>query len=254
MDKLLQTIQSHANPEKAKILQRFFKTGKGEYAEGDIFLGLVVPIQRKISKQFSNITLNDVSKLLFSPIHEYRLIALFILIEQFKRGDEAVKKSIFELYMNNTQHINNWDLIDLSAPTIVGEYLKNKHYTTLYVFAQSNNLWKKRIAMLSSFTDIKNGRFDRALEIAEILVYDAHDLIHTAVGWMLREMGKRGGLKEEEMFLNKHGATMPRTMLRYAIERFPESKRQFYLNLKNKWGNSKQYARAPDLSAREILG
>jgi 3-methyladenine DNA glycosylase AlkD len=225
-------IRSHANPEKARLLQRFFKTGKGEYAEGDIFLGLVVPIQRKISKQFKDITLNDVITLLHNPIHEHRLIALFILIDQYKRGNEQKKKAIFDIYMDNTKYINNWDLVDLSAPNIVGAYLFDKDYTTLYAFAKSTDLWKKRIAMLSSFMDLKYKRFDRALKIAEILVNDSHDLIHKAVGWMLREMGKRGGLKEEEDFLMKHGKTMPRTMLRYAIERFPEKKRQKYLKMK----------------------
>ena len=226
---IISTIQSYANPEKAKILQRFFKTGKGQYGEGDIFLGIVVPIQRKIAKQFSSITLYDVTKLLKSKIHEHRLISLFILISQFSRGDEETKKTIFDLYMSHTKYINNWDLVDLSSPNIVGEYLKDKHYTTLIEFAHSSCIWKKRIAMLASFTDIKNGRFDRALSIAEILVSDSHDLIQKAVGWMLREIGKRGGLWEEEKFLIKYGTAMPRTMLRYAIERFPEEKRLRYL-------------------------
>ena len=229
---IIKTINSFANPLKAKLLQQFFKTGKGEYAEGDIFLGLVVPVQRKIAKQFKDITLNDVITLLHSPTHEYRLIALFILIDQYKRGDEQKKKAIFDMYMNNTKYINNWDLVDLSAPNIVGTYLLDKDYTTLYTFAKSTGLWKKRIAMLSSFMDLKYKRFDRALEIATILVNDSHDLIHKDVGWMLREMVKRGGLKEEEGFLMKYGKTMPRTMLRYAIERFPEKKRQRYLKMK----------------------
>lgn len=223
-------IQSHANLKKAKLLQRFFKTGRGEYAEGDIFLGLVVPVQRKIAHQFNSLTLNDVRTLLQSPNHEYRLIALFILVEQFKKGDEERKKTIFNLYLQNASYINNWDLIDLSAPNIVGEYLHDKDITTLYEFAKSTSLWKKRIAMLATFADIKRRRFDRALSIAEILVSDKHDLIHKAVGWMLREIGKRGGLKEEEQFLKKFGKMMPRTMLRYAIERFPEKKRLKYLN------------------------
>lgn len=228
----ISTIQSAANPNKAQVLQRFFKTGKGQYGEGDIFLGIVVPIQRKIAKQFLSLTLNDVLLLLKNPIHEYRLIALFILIEQYKGGDEEKRKAIFNLYMKHTSFINNWDLIDLSSPNIVGEYLYDKDYTTLYTFAKSTSLWKKRIAMLATFTDIKNGRYDRALSVAEILVYDSHDLIQKAVGWMLREMGKRGGLKEEEQFLRKYGATMPRTMLRYAIERFPEEKRRCYMKQK----------------------
>lgn len=232
MEDILKTIYSFSNPDKARILQRFFKTGKGQYGEGDTFLGIVVPIQRKIAKQFSNLTLNDVLLLLKNPIHEYRLIALFILIEQYKRGDEEKRKAIFNLYMKHTARINNWDLVDLSSPNIVGEYLYTKDYTTLYTFAKSSSIWKKRIAMLATFTDIKRGRYDRALAIAEILVHDPHDLIQKAVGWMLREMGKRGGLKEEEQFLREYAPTMPRTMLRYAIERFPEEKRQYYLKSK----------------------
>ena len=224
-DDLVLAINSCANPEKAKNLQRFFKTGRGEYAEGDIFLGLVVPIERKIAKQFSSLTLNDVSFFLQHAVHEYRMIALFILIEQFKKGNGEQKKSIFNLYLKNAKYINNWDLVDLSAPSIVGEYLVDKDYTTLLDFAHSSSLWERRVSMLALFADIKRGRFDRALTVAEILVHDKHDLIQKAVGWMLREMGKRGGLKEEEEFLRKFGVTMPRTMLRYAIERFPEKKR-----------------------------
>ncbi len=229
LHRLISVINSYANPERAKNLQRFFKTGSGEYAEGDIFLGIVVPIQRKISKQFNCLTLNDVSTLLKDTIHEYRLIALFILIEQFKKGSKDIKKAIFNLYIKNALTINNWDLIDLSAPNIVGEYLQDKDITMLYTFAKSRSLWKRRISILSLFADIKRGRFDRAFSVAEILLHDKHDLIHKAVGWMLREIGKRGGLKEEEQFLKKFGKTMPRTMLRYAIERFPEKKRQRYL-------------------------
>ncbi|MFH0773418.1 MAG: DNA alkylation repair protein [bacterium] len=232
-------IQSHANPEKAKALQRFFKTGKGEYAEGDVFLGIMVPIQRKIAKQFVSLALNDVTKLLQSPIHEYRLMALFILIEQYRKGGKTQKKVIYDLYIHNTKCVNNWDLIDLSAPHIVGDYLADKDITTLYIFAKSASLWKKRIAMLATFADIKRGKFDRALAIAKILVHDKHDLIQKAVGWMLREIGKRGGQKEEDEFLNKFGKTMPRTMFRYAIERFPEEKRRKYLMLKSKILNSK---------------
>jgi 3-methyladenine DNA glycosylase AlkD len=228
---VISTIQSYANPNKAKVLQRFFKTGEGEYGEGDIFLGIIVPIQRKIAKQFTPLTLNDVKSLLKNQIHEYRLVALLILIEQFKKGNEEKKKAIFDLYTTHTSFINNWDLVDLSSPNIVGEYLFNKDYTTLYAFAKSSSLWKKRIAMLASFTDIKKGRYDRAFILAEILVNDPHDLIQKAVGWMLREMGKRGGLKEEEQFLKKYAKIMPRTMLRYAIERFSEEKRQYYLKL-----------------------
>jgi len=232
-DQLITTINSHANPTKALILQRFFKTGKGQYGEGDIFLGIIVPIQRKIAKQFySSLTLYDVVTLLENPIHEHRLIALLILIEKYKRGDEVQKEAIFNMYIKHTQYINNWDLVDLSSPSIVGEYLKDKDYTTLYTFAKSPSLWKKRIAMLAPFVEIKTGKYDRALKIAELLVNDQHDLIQKAVGWMLREIGKRGGLTEEKIFLDKFGKTMPQTMLRYAIERFPEEIRKRYLNTK----------------------
>ena len=230
---LLKQINSHANPEKAKILQRFFKTGKGEYAEGDIFLGLVVPVQRKISHQFCDLSLNDVSNLLISPIHEHRLIALFILIAQYKRGEEVDRKRIVDIYLSHTKYINNWDLVDLSAPSIVGNYFLDKDYTTLYNLAKSRLLWEKRIAMLSSFADIKAGRYDRAIRIATLLVSDTHDLIHKAVGWMLREIGKRGGLIEEEAFLKQYAPTMPRTMLRYAIERFSKEKRERYMRMRN---------------------
>ncbi len=232
LSQLIKTIHSHANPEKAIILQRFFKTGKGEYAEGDIFLGLTVPLQRTIAKQFYKTSLNDVVLLLKNPIHECRLIALFILIKQFKRGDETVRKTIYEIYLKNRDSINNWDLIDTSAPHIIGEYLVGKDYTTLYTFAKSSHLWERRIAMLSSFADIKRGRFDRSIKIAEMLRNDPHDLIQKAVGWMLREIGKKGGQAQEDEFLNTYAATMPRTMLRYAIERFPEEKRVRYMKMK----------------------
>lgn len=232
MNAVIKTINSYVNPEKAKILQRFFKTGKGQYGEADIFLGIIIPIQRKIATQFSAITLTDVVNLIKNPIHEYRMIGLFILINQYKRGEEKEKKIIFNLYIQHTDYINNWDLVDVSAPHIVGDYLKNKEDNILYTFAKSQSVWKKRIAMLATFTDIKGGRYDRALAIADILVNDSHDLIQKAVGWMLREIGKRGGLQEEEQFLKKYATTMPRTMLRYAIERFPEEQRQYYLKQK----------------------
>jgi 3-methyladenine DNA glycosylase AlkD len=233
LQQIIAEIQSHANPQKAQILQRFFKTGKGEYGEGDIFLGIVVPIQRRIAKQFTKLSLTDVSSLLHSPIHEYRLIALLIMVLQFEKGNEAVRKDLFDLYLAHTKRINNWDLVDLSAPNIVGEYLQGKDITTLKKLSTSPVVWERRIAMLATFADIKRGRFNRALTIATMLVHDSHDLIQKAVGWMLREMGKRDGLQEEEDFLQKYAGTMPRTMLRYAIERFPTQKRMHYLHLKS---------------------
>jgi len=221
-------IKKHANPEQASILQRFFKTGKGEYGEGDVFYGIKVPEQRKIAKQFKDSSFTDLRSLLNSKIHEERLIAAFILVEQYKKGDDKKKKAVFDFYLKNKKGINNWDLVDLSAPQIIGEHLLDKEKDLLYKFAHSKNLWEKRISVLSTFIFIRNHFFDDTLNISEILLNDKHDLIQKAVGWMLREIGKRDLITEEE-FLQKHYKTMPRTMLRYAIEKFPEEKRKAYL-------------------------
>ncbi len=223
-----QELKKISNPSKAKILQRFFKTGKGEYGEGDIFLGIVVPEQRKISNKY-DLSLKEIQELLKSKIHEYRLVALFILILKYKKADEQLKKHIFNLYLKNTKNINNWDLIDLSAPNIVGNYLLDKKRGILYKLSKSKSLWEKRIAILATFTFIGNGEWKDTLKISEILLNDEHDLIHKGVGWMLREVGKRVSQQKEEEFLKKYYKKMPRTMLRYAIERFPESKRKFYM-------------------------
>lgn len=221
-------IKKHANPGQAAILQKFFKTGKGEYGEGDIFYGIKVPEQRKIAKQFKDLSFTDLRSLLNSNIHEERLIAAFILVEQYKKGDDKKKKAVFNFYLKNKKGINNWDLVDLSAPQIIGEHLLDKEKDLLYKFAHSNNLWEKRISVLSTFTFIRNHFFEDTLNISEILLNDKHDLIQKAVGWMLREIGKRDLITEEE-FLQKHYKKMPRTMLRYAIEKFPEEKRKAYL-------------------------
>ncbi|MBS4033236.1 MAG: DNA alkylation repair protein [Ignavibacterium sp.] len=221
-------IKSVSNPDKAKFLQRFFKTGKGEYAEGDVFLGIVVPVQRQIAKKYKELSFIELKVLITSKYHEERLIALLILVERFKKADENEKEIIVKFYLDNRKGINNWDLVDLSAPKILGQYLIDKDRKILFRFAKSNDLWAKRIAVLSTFAFIRNNDFEDALKIYEILVNDKHDLIHKAVGWMLRELGKID-LKEEEEFLKKHYKTMPRTMLRYAIEKFPERKRKAYL-------------------------
>jgi len=221
-------LRNLANLEKANILQRFFKTGKGDYGEGDVFLGVMVPNTRKIAKKYTELNLNDIRILLYSKIHEERLCALLILVEQFRKTDELNKTKIFNFYIKNAKQINNWDLVDLSAPKIVGVYLLNTPRGILYKLAKSKNLWEKRISILSTFTFIKAGDYIDSLNIAEILMNDKHNLIHKAVGWMLREIGKKS-LKDEMQFLNKHYKKMPRTMLRYAIERFPEVKRRFYL-------------------------
>lgn len=217
------------DPQKAKIYGRFFKTGKGEYGEGDVFLGIVVPRQREVAKKYKELNLTDLQKLLQNKTHEYRLTSLFILILKFKTTDKKLKKEIYDFYLQNIENINNWDLVDLSAPNIVGGYLFDKERSILAKLAKSKSLWGKRISILSTYFFIKNNQFDDALKIAEILINDNHDLIHKAVGWMLREIGKRDQRKEEE-FLQKHYQKMPRTMLRYAIEKFDEKKRKFYLS------------------------
>jgi len=229
LNNLKKELEQLANPKQAALLQRFFKTGKGEYAEGDVFLGLKVPVQRSVAKKYNDLSLSDIQKLLNSKIHEHRLIALLILMQKFDTAEEDVKKQIFELYLKNTRNINNWDLIDLSAPNIVGNYLLDKNRRILYKLAKSSSIWEKRISMLATFEFIANKESKDALAIAEILVNDKHDLIQKAVGWMLREAGKRVSQAEEEKFLKKHYRTMPRTMLRYAIERFDEKKKKFYM-------------------------
>jgi len=225
---LVADLQKLENPQKAKILSRFFKTGKGEYGEGDIFLGITVPQTRSIAKKYTNLNLKDLEKLLSSKIHEHRLIALLILIENYRKDSIEHKNSIFNFYLKNTKFINNWDLVDLSAPNIVGNFLLDKDKSILYNLAKSSNLWEKRIAIISTFAFIRLYKFKHTLKISEVLMNDNHDLIHKAVGWMLREVGKRN--KEvEEKFLNQHYMKMPRTMLRYAIEKFDNNKRKKYL-------------------------
>lgn len=217
-----------SNPEKAKILQGFFKTGKGQYGEGDVFLGLVVPEQRKLVKRYwDSIGPQDLQILLNSRIHEERLIALLILVKKYE-ANEIARQLVFDFYLENTMNINNWDLVDLSAPNIVGKFLLDKKRDVLYDLVKSNNLWEKRISIISTFSFIRNKQFEDTLKISEILLNDKHDLIHKAVGWMLREVGKRDE-KVLEDFLKKHYRAMPRTMLRYAIEKFPEEKRKKYL-------------------------
>jgi 3-methyladenine DNA glycosylase AlkD len=218
-----------SNPEKAKKLSRFFKTGKGQYGEGDVFLGIPVPEQRKVAKRYRDLPLNDLQDLLRSEIHEHRLTALLILVFKYGKADNTGKDEIFRFYLKNTENINNWDLVDLTAPKIVGDYLFKKDTAILFKLAKSNNLWERRIAVLSTFEFIRNNDFEDALHISELLLQDKHDLIHKAVGWMLREIGKRDQ-EIEERFLTKYNRQMPRTMLRYAIEKFDETKRKFYLS------------------------
>jgi len=221
-------LHNLADEEKAELLQGFFKTGPGQYGEGDVFLGITVPKLRKLAKECRETAIADSITLLRSNIHEQRLLALFLLVAAYSKGNGAIRKQIYNAYLKNTRYINNWDLVDLSAPKIVGTHLADKNRKPLYALARSRDLWKKRIAILATFWFIKENDFADALAIAGMLVKDDHDLIHKAVGWMLREVGKRD-MRAEEGFLKKHYKKMPRTMLRYAIERFPETKRQRYL-------------------------
>ncbi len=221
-------LRKYSSKEKAKILRGFFKTGPGEYAEGDIFLGVQVPYARKISVKFQNLPIEKVLKLLKSPIHEERFLALLILIRKYSIAPDKEKEKIFNFYLKHTKFINNWDLVDLSAPGIVGSFLIGKNKKLLYALAKSSLLWERRIAILATFYFIKRGKFEETLKISELLISDKHDLIHKAVGWMLREVGKRGQ-SIEKSFLAKHSSVMPRTMLRYAIEKFPEKIRRRYL-------------------------
>ena len=214
--------------QDAEILQRFFKTGPGEYGEGDVFLGIRMPVLRKLAKEYEHLPIRQAETLLRSREHEARMLALLILVRIYKRSDEAGKKRVYELYLGNTKYINNWDLIDLTAEHIVGAYLRERSRAPLRRLAGSKSLWERRIAILSTFHFIKQNEFDDTLLIAEKLLHDEHDLIHKAVGWMLREAGNRDGAVER-LFLKAHYRTMPRTMLRYAIERFPEPERQRYL-------------------------
>ena len=227
--KNLRTIlKSHTNPEQAKVYLRFFKTGKGEYGEGDQFFGIKVPVSRSIAKQFKDISLAEIQELLNSQVHEERLIGLIILVEQYRKADAVKKQIIYKFYLKNTKQVNNWDLVDLSAEKIIGAYLMDKDKKVLFHLARSKNLWERRIAIMSTFHFIRNGLYETTLKIADIFIKDDHDLIHKAVGWMLREIGNRN-LAVEEEYLKKNYQTMPRTMLRYAIEKFPENKRQAYL-------------------------
>jgi len=228
LSELQNVIAQKASKQHAVILQRFFKTGPGEYGEGDVFLGITVPVQRTIANQFQHIPLVDLQVLLKSKFHEERLIALLILVAKYKHANEAVRENLFNFYLKNSAKINNWDLVDLSADKIVSAFLIDKEKSLLFKLAKSTNLWERRISIISTFYFIRNGIFEITFQIAEQLLRDQHDLIHKAVGWMLREIGKRD-LEPEEEFLKLHYKKMPRTMLRYAIEKFPETKRQAYL-------------------------
>lgn len=228
MDELKPELKKLKNPAKAKVLQGFFKTGKGEYGEGDIFLGITVPQSRLLAQKYAHLSFSEIKRLLSGKIHEERLIALLILVENFKKGDEHKRKKIYDFYLSSTKHINNWDLVDLSSEKVVGAYIFSKPKGVLKKLARSKNIWERRIAIVSTFYFIKHGRFEETLLIARMLLDDTHDLIHKAIGWMLREVGKRD-LETEEKFLDAYASRMPRTALRYAIERMTEPRKKHYL-------------------------
>jgi 3-methyladenine DNA glycosylase AlkD len=222
-------LKRRAAPQKGKRLARFFKTGPGEYAAGDVFWGVTVPETRAVARQYRELSLAETEKLLRHRVHEVRLCALVLLAERFARSDEREQKRIVRLYLAHTRYINNWDLVDVSAPKILGAWLATRPRQVLRKLARSESLWERRIAILSTFAFIVRGESADALAIAEELLADRHDLIHKAVGWMLREVGKRVSRTAERAFLDRHAAVMPRTMLRYALEHFPSGERQRYL-------------------------
>lgn len=231
---LKEELRKLANPERAKNSARYFKTGKGEYGEGDKFLGITVPEIRKLVKNYRELDFSDIDKLLHSQFHEERLLALLILVSQFEKGDQKTQEKIFAYYLANTKYINNWDLVDLTAPNIIGEYLRQQKDSgqtrmtdLLYKLAKSKNLWERRISIIAAFAFIRNNSFDEALKISEILLHDKHDLIHKAVGWMLREIGKRNQ-EVEKNFLDQYAKKMPRTMLRYSLEKFSAAEKKDY--------------------------
>ncbi|MCK9361255.1 DNA alkylation repair protein [Patescibacteria group bacterium] len=225
-------LKTAADPKKAAFLPSFFKTGKGEYGEGDRFIGVTVPKLRALARKHPTLPLKDIETLLKSPIHEERLLSLIILAHQYDKADEQGKEKIYRFYLKNAKRVNNWDLVDSSAHKIVGPHVDGKDDQILDKLARSKNLWEKRIAIISTFHFIYKGDCSKTYRIADRLMKDEHDLIHKAVGWMLRETGKRCSEVGLERYLEPRAARMPRTMLRYAIEKMPPAKRAHYLALK----------------------
>jgi 3-methyladenine DNA glycosylase AlkD len=228
LTQLRRDLRTYSVPGKAANHAWFFKTGKGEYGEGDKFLGVAVPSCRKVAKEYKELPLPELTKLLQSKWHEERLTALFILIHQYDKADKKEQEKLYQFYLKNTKYVNNWDLVDSSAHKIVGKHLYDKDRKILYKLVRSKSLWERRIAVIATFWFISKGEFEDSLKISEILLDDKHDLIHKAVGWMLREVGNRNQAVEEK-FLKQHYKRMPRIMLRYAIEKFEEKKRKGYL-------------------------
>lgn len=233
---VLNELLSMANPEKALFLQRFFKTGPGQYAEGDVFLGLIVPLTRSIAKANIQTPLAELQVLMDSEYHEARLCALLIIVEQFKKASPAEREVLYEFYLKNARRINNWDLVDVTCPHVIGAYLLDKDRSRLYELAASDNLWEQRIAMVSTVTFIRHREYTDTLALAEQFITHTHDLMHKAVGWMLREVGKKDRDTLTD-FLEAYATRLPRTSLRYAIEHYPEEQRQYFLKKKTKTTN-----------------
>lgn len=227
-DTVISTLKRLGDRATAAQTARYFKTGEGEYGHGDRFLGVRMPELRRRVAEFQGLSIPAIKRLLRSEFHEVRQFALLILVRQFERGDEQARQRIFDLYLANTRHINNWDLVDISAPYIVGPWLARRDKAVLYELATSSSLWERRIAMLATFYFIRNEKYRDTLRLAARLRDDPEDLIHKAVGWMLREVGNRDRAALEG-FLGRHYRNMPRTMLRYAIEKFPQGRRRAYL-------------------------
>ena len=225
---VIDELAKYENPSDAEFLQRFFKTGEGQYGEGDVFIGLRVPQSRKVAKQFIDLSLREIEYLLESPIHEHRLVALIILTLQIKRANADKAKDIYELYLRRTDRVNNWDLVDVSCRDIVGRYLFDKSRKPLYDLANSTNMWERRIAIVSTWWFIRELQLDDTFKISKILLHDSEDLIQKAVGWMLREAGKKN---EESLieFLESYASSMPRTMLRYSVERLSISDKSRFM-------------------------
>ena len=221
-------LHAHADPSSVPILQRFFKTARGEYGEGDRFIGVRVPAMRRVCRECRGASLTQVGRLLRSRVHEERLLALLLVVDAFSRADDRDRRTLYDFYLSNTHFINNWDLVDASAEHIVGGWLRGRSRAPLARLARSASLWERRIAIVATCHFIKRGELEETFRIADLLVGDRHDLIHKAVGWMLREAGKRD-TRALRGFLKDRYRSMPRTMLRYAIERLPEPERRRYL-------------------------
>ena len=225
---LIDELDAEADRERAKSSAWFFKTGKGEYGEGDQFLGIRVPIQRKIAHRYVQLPLLDIERLLKSPIHEHRFTAAEILVARYESAAESERKTVFEFYLRNARRLNNWDLVDTSAPYIVGAHLLQRPRDALLSLTKSSSVWERRIAIVSTFAFLKQGEMEDTFQLSELLLDDAHELIHKAVGWALRETGK---VSRDRLlrFLKEHYEHLPRTTLRYAIEHLPENQRKLVL-------------------------